>query len=310
MYTVFNRFIPYFICCFMFSLTLGYASLYEPSPKALMLCLTMDNKYTLPRNYRSMRDLHKIPDDKKSPSLLGLNKLKASGSAQFSEQGFLALLDNLPVNEFNVLIVDLREESHGFINGSAVTWRGENDWGNIHKSDEEIIEDEHDRLNTALNQKLVSIQNDKNNPFDRTTYEVKNILTEYEFVASFGIDYYRLTLTDHIRPTDVDVDTFIEFMKSLPKDTWVHFHCAAGKGRTSTFLTMLDMLHNAKTVSLSDIFTRQALLGGKNFQEMPDSNKWNYFYCLDRIEFLRDFYRFCSETNGNISWSDWNKNNN
>lgn len=39
-----------------------------------------------------------------------------------------------------------------------------------------------------------------------------------------------------------NIDEFIKLYKSLPKDAWLHFHCEAGKGRTTTFLAMYDMM--------------------------------------------------------------------
>jgi len=134
-----------------YNASLLVANLYEPSPKPPMLCLTMENKGVLPRNFRTTYDPFAITISlEKKPTRLGLDELNASGSAQFSEKSFLEILKTLPINTFNLVIVDLREESHGFINGNAVTWRGENDWGNMYKSDEEILSDESQRLETAL----------------------------------------------------------------------------------------------------------------------------------------------------------------
>lgn len=274
-----------------------------------MLCLTMDNQEVLPRNFRMVTDPYYFPFlTRHFPTRLGLDNLKASGSAQFSEKSLQKLLKTLPISNHHLIIIDLREESHGFINGIAVTWRDEKDWGNINKNDQEIFEDENNRLDAIFQNQTVIIQNNKDdiNAANTTTLQVTKVQSESDLMTAYGVDYYRLTITDHIRPPDQDVDTFIKFVHNLPENTWLHFHCAAGKGRTSTFLTMYDMMHNAKKVSLEDIFERQALIGGKNFNDQPDPYIWKYSLSSDRIQFLRDFYRYCQEKeDSTLSWSEW-----
>jgi hypothetical protein len=71
--------------------------------------LTFDKSETskdgMPRNFRDL-------------SVIGIN---AISSAQFSEDELQKLRQKYP-NE-KIVIVDLRQESHGFINGKPVSWR-------------------------------------------------------------------------------------------------------------------------------------------------------------------------------------------
>ena len=67
--------------------------------------------------------------------------------------------------------------------------------------------------------------------------------------------YCRFPTTDHVRPRDTEVDAFVAFASTLPTDTWLHFHCRGGDGRTTTFLVMHDTMHNAPGVSIEDILT-------------------------------------------------------
>ena len=48
-----------------------------------------------------------------------------------------------------ICIVDLREESHGFFDGIAVSWYGEHDWGNVGLTQEEALADEAERIHGA-----------------------------------------------------------------------------------------------------------------------------------------------------------------
>lgn len=80
------------------------------------------------------------------------------------------------------------------------------------------------------------------------------------------------------------VNYFIDFVKNQPKDSWLHFHCKEGIGRTTTFLIMYDIMKNHKDVNLNDIIKRQVLLSG-----MSDTSSQG-FYEGNHNKFLTDFY--------------------
>ena len=61
-----------------------------------------------------------------------------SGSAQFSADQFHSLAGRLREQSGNVWIVDCRLESHGFVNGIAVSWCDENNGANLGRTAEEI----------------------------------------------------------------------------------------------------------------------------------------------------------------------------
>ena len=126
---------------------------------------------------------------------------------------------------------------------------------------------------------------------------------ENHLVNSKSLSYIRIPVTDGKIPTDDMVDYFVELVKSQPKNTWLHFHCKEGIGRTTTFMIMYDMIKNSKEVTADDIIKRQLLLA--NF----DENHIKSFYNNERIIFLENFYKYCKENsnNFNIKWSDWKK---
>ena len=76
------------------------------------------------------------------------------------------------------------------------------------------------------------------------TVEAGQVLTEAELAAQKGVMYVRFTATDHLWPDAGEIERFRRFVKTLPKDAWLHFHCVAGEGRTTAFMTMYDMLKN------------------------------------------------------------------
>ena len=227
----------------------------EPVTKVI---INMDNIGVLPRNFRTTLDV--VADEESNPALFeGLHLLNASGSAQFSIEGLKKIQETIPSN--HITIFDLRQESHGFVNGIAVSWRSEHNWANIGKTMDEVLIDEKGRLSMALEQGYLLITDDD----EITPLEVWEIETEEQIAQSAGFNYIRLLAVDHWRPTDDIVDQFIDIIKSLPEDEWIHFHCAAGKGRTTTFISMLDMMRNARQVSFEDILIRQYLIGGIRF---------------------------------------------
>ncbi len=269
-----------------------------------LLIQNVTNGAALPRQFRmSSQELPTSPDS--STSLLGLSHLNASASGQFSEAGLQKILHELPST--HVTIVDLREESHGFLNGEAVSWYAFRNWANQGFTQTIIEHDEGSRLAALSQKETVTIQT-KTPPRMLFEVQVKSVLSESDVAGRAGTAYIRLPVTDHIKPDDNTVDKFIAIVSQMPRDEWIHFHCCAGKGRASTFFVMYDMLRNAKSVSFEDIIKRQELLGGKNLSKLPQSSEWKYPYAVEKLEFLKQFYHYCRDGNPfEQKWTDWLK---
>lgn len=123
-----------------------------------MLIQNMPNERVLPRHFRLSTDpLRETAAG--MPSTIGLDTLQTSGSAQFSAESLNAILDKIPNK--NVIIVDLREESHGFLDGMAVSWYTSRDWSNVGKSLAKIEADEEIRLEDAKNQGWIFVYKKK-----------------------------------------------------------------------------------------------------------------------------------------------------
>ena len=259
-----------------------------------------DESGELPRNFRIV---HYANVGKSSSSFRGIKLLRASGSGQFSKQNFKKMLNQLSIDLDQLIVIDLRQESHGFINGKAVSWTdGVNNYGNLFKSRREIEKDEVQRLMLAKKSKTIII-----NPLKRPVKEkVKEITTEREVVEGYGIRYIRLPVIDHNRPDNDAVDQFIELVKNLPSDKWLHFHCKAGKGRTTIFLALYDIIKNCQTTSLEDILKRQHFIGGCDFFKIKATEVERKRAGISRIQFIHKFYTYCQQVpDFHISWTEW-----
>jgi Inositol hexakisphosphate len=286
----------FFILIFIYIVCLGFLG----SNRTHVLFPIFDHLGDFPCH---MRSVNQSPIKNSTLNLQGLQNLKASGSGQFSEKNFYEIVRHLRISPQQLIVIDLRQESHGFINGNPITWTDGNDnYGNLHKKTSAIETDEDQLLRLACHAKQV-IVNSVENPAKIT---VQRVNTERAFVETSGSTYIRLPVTDHHRPSDQVTDQFVDLVRNLPGDRWLHFHCKAGKGRTTTFLTLLDMMKNAKQVSLSDILARQQLLGGSNLNEIPKMVGEKKRAAIERLEFVQRFYQYCRQVRDfQISWSTW-----
>ncbi len=282
-------------------------AVYFISPPALSaestyLIRNMENNPILPRNFRMTTDLVSERDIT-TPSFLGLAELNASGSAQFSQQSLKKVMESIP--NWNITVVDLRQEPHGILNGMAITWYSHNNWTNTGLSKEEIELDQQERMLKLISNPKAFVYTSKHKE-DSFTVSVKVVESEEEISTRLGLGYKRIFATDHTRPSDEAVEDFVNFVKTLEDGTWLHFHCSAGQGRTTTFMAMYDMMKNASQVSAEDIINRQALIGGLDLLSIPDVDHWKYPYVVARAEFVVEFYRYCIENpEFSIGWLDW-----
>ena len=311
----------------MFPLALGLplaalASLEQKAPPAppadankpvLVWDVAPGTRAGLPRNFRTTDDLVKAANGPGAPSVAGLARLRASGSAEFTAENLKTVLAKLPAP---VTIFDLRQEDHGFINGEAVSWYATDNWANVGKDAKTIAASEKGRLGACAVGSDVAISDDRGVKGEgKASVEhvaVQSAQTERKLVKDAGARYVRIPVADHCRPTDEAVDQFIFAVRQLPADGWAHFHCRAGKGRTTTFLALYDMLRNAREVSLRDILDRQALIVGEHLLQLDAASgaeAWKAGASADRAAFVRAFYDYArANPNGKPQlWSEWLK---
>jgi hypothetical protein len=124
-----------------------------------------------------------------------------------------------------------------------------------------------------------------------------------------GFSYAHLKVGSKFISSDETVDHLIKVLGNLPANSWVHFHCHYGKGRTSMMLVLYDIMKNAPLVSLNDIVKRQHLLGSEDLlnTDVWKGGSYTKKQLEDRKIFITQFYDFiCQKKAGGIQeWSTW-----
>lgn len=264
-----------------------------------------------PRNLRLMTDDWKIEFRGKEPTRQGLDKIHVSASGQLTERSLAVIRDKILELDSNtkVIVVDLRQESHGFANSLPVSWYIEHNTANAGKSSYEVEEDEVERLQNlrGIETTFEPFGNADKNLFKPITIIPRVVQTERDLCEKFGVDYKRFAAADMQFPAPEIVDDFITFVVNLPPNAWLHFHCQAGHGRTTTFLVMYEIMKNPD-VSLEEICKRQYLLGGSNLLLEPEGDDWYSKMARDRAKKIRLFYDFMQGTKAErigLQWSEW-----
>ncbi len=233
-----------------------------------------------------------------------LEEERMSGSAQFSETQFYDLAEKLQEKSEEVWIVDCRLESHGLINGIAVSWCGEENGANIGKTTEQV-EKEEEALSGLTGTSVMEYTSENDLPQEGQEVFVESWQTERSLVENEGFHYLRLTCPDHCWPEPEQIDSFIDFAKDLNQEEWLHFHCQAGSGRTGAFMTIYEMMQKPD-VSVEEILQHQADTGSGNLVDRAKPEK--SYEQKNRCVFAREIYNYISENREadfEVRWSDW-----
>ena len=201
------------------------------------------------------------------------------------------------------------QESHGYANSLPVSWYVEHNTANAGKNAAEVEADEVERLNNlrGVETTFEPLGNSDKQLFKPITIIPRFMATEREASEKVGFEYVRFAAADMQFPAPEVVDEFITFVVNLPENSWLHFHCQAGHGRTTTFLAMYDILKNPQ-VSLEEICKRQYLLGGSNLLLEPEGDDWYSKMNRERAKKIRLFYKFVQGTRSEqigLPWSEW-----
>ena len=244
------------------------------------------------------------------PSTKGLNKLNISGSAQFSEPQFhqLALTLRKLAKGKRIYVIDLRQESHVFLNGNPISWYAEHNWANAGKTLAQIQREETVRFGGLVGRTIhaYGVAHDKKN--GKTEIKVHSVVTEQEAVEQEGFGYLRLPAPDYSWPPPELIDAFIEFVKGIDmKKSWLHFHCHAGTGRTGIFMMLYDKMKNP-SVPMKDIVVRHTLTGSEYPLHSSDSNSFHGRLNAEKARMTPLLFRYVEKYHKSgykISWSEW-----
>ncbi|MFA6075503.1 MAG: hypothetical protein WCV63_05265 [Negativicutes bacterium] len=247
-------------------------------------------------------------------STKGLTDLHISGSAPFDRTQLSKLVQNTA--GYKLYVVDLRQEAHAYLNSAPITWYADNDWINKGLTDKQAAESDKKRIDWLATQGNVTIYTDKKQ--SRALHvEVISATDEEAFVRSFQVAYKRFFVSDHMAPNNDTIDAFVKFCDALPKNSWLHFHCRGGDGRTTTFMVLYDALKNADKVSLYDIIERQAavppnynILTKADLGAVDDNEARPAVEALfkERSAAVKKFYNFARArltTGYKGSWIEW-----
>jgi len=237
--------------------------------------------------------------------------LRASGSHQLNLQDLQKRLTMLAGNVKpggQLYLVDLRQESHVFFNGRAVSWYADKDWANVGQSPEWVQHDEENQIK-KLNEwpgankvKIFCVQKTQGDLVLPTGYSevvVTSAMLEADVARQMqpAVGYRRFYATDHCKPDADAKDGFLAFCRLSKQADWVHFHCHGGDGRTTTFLAMYDMFWWIKThpppYRPVEWFAERQLTIFSKYNLNPgncDRNKdWKCALAIERWEFLNEW---------------------
>lgn len=232
------------------------------------------------------------------PTREGLDKVLISTSEQLTEKELKALKTRLN-NPKKLLILDIRYDRHGFVNGEPVQFHP----GPINKhafdNDEQSLSQQIKLCDTMyLTDRHVRDMSSKGLLID-----VERVNIEPDLVRALGYDYERMPF-DVSKPLDPTfIDTFVALIDTQSSDAWIHIHDIDGLMSTSLLFVMADMLKNSTHVRYDDIILRHVAFGGIDFSLKRHA---------PLKQFLKQFYRYAREhaVKPMLTWSAWLKNNN
>lgn len=252
----------------------------------------------LPSHFRKTTDLSIL--NRKNINTDGLDTLNISGSQQFSRNNINLITDNINTN-LPFIVIDLRQESHGFVNEIPISYENEHNNANINLSRTEVLfKEKYDLSKIKLNKTLTFYNKD-------ISIIPSYVGNESKTCHDNSLSYIRITATDRIPPSPKNIDFFVKSIKKLPKDKWLHFHCKEGIGRTSTFMIFYDMMNNYNKVNAKDIISRQInLVSDYTSDDIKDLTSER------RITLYNLFYEYCNKYGDDfsVSFSEYLKMNN
>jgi hypothetical protein len=244
----------------------------------------------LPR-FRRSDDPFKVATSEPLPSRYGLDTLNISGSRRPTQSGLVKHLGSIDIPVYSF---DLQLEGHYFIKGSPERWYG-------YKRVDEVGFDMDDINLRHYVRRLVHT--------GKLRHDAGDAQDEKQMTEAIGFHYVGICQTRHRVPEPDQVDQFMEFLNNIPQPAWIHFHCNAGRSRTTIAMIMYDIMKNGKVVSVEDIVRRHHLLGSEDLFDLEVWTAGSYTkeMLIARKEFIKSFYRYVNDPEGYgvTKWKDY-----
>lgn len=226
--------------------------------------------------------------------------LRMAGGGQPSKITLVHLHEQLSLSiDTPLWVIDLRQESHGYLNEDAVSWHGVANAANRGMSAAAVEQDERQRLADAVgtNVRAVPMGHYDEAHIPYTFAEsVTSFATERHVARKNGLGYVRIAATDMRWPEPQAIDDFVNFYRSLPKEHgWLYFHCQAGQGRTTTFMVLYELLERPDRTA-DEAIAHQRALGGADLSSGARYEGICHFAQYVRENRATDFAQ---------RWSDW-----
>ncbi len=255
------------------NLFVASGSAFAENKSVAVFDVTENKSSELPRNFRDLNSVN----------------LNAIASAQFSEKQLQEVRKKYAKDK--IIIVDLRGEAHGIINGEAVSWRSIFDNSNKKESEKNLLSNLQNETDLQVNK--VSMRDRKSGWYKEATpidVKITSVADEEYLAKKNGFEYKRFLVRDFDVPNQKQFAEMINFIKTLPSDKKIYVHCAGGSGRTGMFLVLLDIFKNGQNSSLEEIFARQAKLGAAKLDEISTDEAWTKEIAAKRLKMIEKFY--------------------
>lgn len=288
------KYLSILLCLLMFlSITINAFSKEPLYGNGVNLVLDNTNYNELPSKFRTTNNLESL--DSTTLNLTGLKDLNISGSEQFSEMNLPLLVKSMNTN-LPIIDYDLRQESHGFINGIPISFENEKNDANKGLSNDEVLKKEREQLSSLTIGVPICFYND-----DKKCITPKTVMDEKTLATNNKLKYFRIFATDEELPDSSTIDDFVASINNLSGNYFLYFHCKEGIGRTTSFMIFYDMMKNYKNVSSSDIINRQIKLAPFDDEDI------RLLTSKERISLFNSFYNYCTENGDNfkVKYSDY-----
>jgi hypothetical protein len=272
----------------------------DPTPEGSVIDVPAPRE--LPENWRTTEKV-----DPKPKGNAGLSYLMAAGSGQFCRDQFFVAREVLRGKR--VILIDLRQEPHTFLNGAALSWGPPAVVGN-NRTAAAVEATERAWTNRLVAAKFTSATKYATEAFTNVKawqpidlkLDIREAAIEARLANEAHWSYFRIAAPDTVTPRDADIDRLVAFVRDLKdEEAWLYFHCDTGGNRTTLYLTLYDMMRNYVRASRPQIITRQRQLGGIDL--LAGSAK------AERAAFLERFYSYCWQCGPLFrrNWSSWSR---